>query len=116
MHMKKNFIWGLLLAACLFSCQNKYEHLDEFKEFVEKIEDECDDYTLNDWEKADKEFSRLTRHAEDWLEELSVEERLKVAKYQATYAAMKAKAEVEKLGKSLKESGRQLKEAIEDED
>ena len=29
---------------------------------------------------------------------------------------MKAKAEVEKLGKSLKESGRQLKEAIEDED
>ena len=88
--MKKNFIWGLLLAACLFSCQNKHEHLDEFKEF--------------------------TRHAEDWLEELSVEERLKVAKYQATYAAMKAKAEVEKLGKSLKESGRQLKEAIEDED
>ena len=45
-----------------------------------------------------------------------MEERLKVAKYQATYAAMKAKAEVEKLGKSLKESGRQLKEAIEDED
>ncbi len=33
--MKKNFIWGLLLAACLFSCQNKHEHLDEFKEFVE---------------------------------------------------------------------------------
>ena len=57
--MKKNFIWGLLLAACLFSCQNKYEHLDEFKEFVEKIEDECDDYTLNDWEKADKEFPDL---------------------------------------------------------
>lgn len=101
----KKYLFIVLTAAILASCQSKESYIKDFYAFIEDVKAECDEYTLEDWEKADKKFA----------DELSLEEKMEIAKCQTAYAAMKAKAGIKNLGKDIQEAAKKLDEAMKEE-
>ena len=85
--MKKYIL--LLLAAGILSlsaCQSKNSRIDDLKDFVEEIQKDSEDYTQEQWEKANEEFSQLLDKINSY-EDLSEDELKEVAKLQGQYAA-----------------------------
>lgn len=87
MRMKK-YILPLLAAGilCLSACQSKSSRIDDLKDFVEEIQKDGEDYTQEQWEKANKKFSQLLDKINSY-EDLSEDELKEVAKLQGQYAA-----------------------------
>lgn len=87
MRMKK-YILPLLAAGilCLSACQSKSSRIDDLKDFVEEIQKDGEDYTQEQWEKANKKFSQLLNKINSY-EDLSEDELKEVAKLQGQYAA-----------------------------
>lgn len=100
----------------MVSCQSKESYLEDFDAFVEKVADECADYSASDWEKADKKFARFSDETyKKFADELTVEEKMEVAKCQTAYAALKAKAGIKNLGKDIEEAAKKLDEALKED-
>lgn len=87
MRMKK-YILPLLAAGILSlsACQSKSSRTDDLKDFVEEIQKDSEDYTQEQWEKANEEFSQLLDKINSY-EDLSEDELKEVAKLQGQYAA-----------------------------
>lgn len=87
MRMKK-YILPLLAAGILSlsACQSKSSRIDDLKDFVEEIQKDSEDYTQEQWEKANKKFSQLLDKINSY-EDLSEDELKEVAKLQGQYAA-----------------------------
>lgn len=87
MRMKK-YILPLLAAGILSlsACQSKSSRIDDLKDFVEEIQKDGEDYTQEQWEKANKKFSQLLNKINSY-EDLSEDELKEVAKLQGQYAA-----------------------------
>ena len=87
MRMKK-YILPLLAAGILSlsACQSKSSRIDDLKDFVEEIQKDSEDYTQEQWEKANEEFSQLLDKINSY-EDLSEDELKEVAKLQGQYAA-----------------------------
>ena len=49
----KKYLFIVLTAAILASCQSKESYIKDFDAFIEDVKAECDEYTLEDWEKAE---------------------------------------------------------------
>ncbi len=105
----------LVLALSLFiltACENKDSYMKDFNSFIENVQNKSDQFSESDWKKADDQFSKFTGSTyTKYAEELSMEEKLAIAKYQATYAAMRAKSGVKGVGESLKNLGKSVKDA-----
>ena len=113
--MKKIFI-SLFALFIFISCDNKESYMQDFSQFIQEVEDNADKYSEKDWKKADKKFEEYTGSIyKKYAEELTVEEKIEIAKCQTTYAALKAKAGIKDFGKSLKEAAQKAKEAFEEE-
>ncbi len=84
----KKYILPLLAAGilCLSACQSKSSRIDDLKDFVEEIQKDGEDYTQEQWEKANKKFSQLLDKINSY-EDLSEDELKEVAKLQGQYAA-----------------------------
>ena len=84
----KKYILPLLAAGilCLSACQSKSSRIDDLKDFVEEIQKDGEDYTQEQWEKANKKFSQLLNKINSY-EDLSEDELKEVAKLQGQYAA-----------------------------
>lgn len=92
-----------LLAAGLLglgSCGAK-SHVDELKEFVEKVEKEGGSYTKEQWQKANEELSELLEKLDSY-EDMTPEELQEVARLQGQYAA---KAFKEQAGETMEKAG-----------
>ncbi len=90
--MKKIFI-SLFALFILASCDNKESYIQDFSQFIQKVEDNADKYSEKDWKKADKKFKEYTGSIyKKYAEELTSEEKVEIAKCQTTYATLKAKA------------------------
>lgn len=112
----KKYLFIVLTAAILASCQSKESYIKDFEAFIEDVKAECDEYTLEDWEKADKKFARFSEETyKKFADELSLEEKMEIAKCQTAYAAMKAKAGIKNLGKDIQEAAKKLDEAMKEE-
>lgn len=87
MRMKK-YILPLLAAGILSlsACQSKSSRIDDLKDFVEEIQKDGEDYTQEQWEKANKKFSQLLDKINSY-KDLSEDELKEVAKLQGQYAA-----------------------------
>lgn len=87
MRMKK-YILPLLAAGILSlsACQSKSSRIDDLKDFVEEIQKDGEDYTQEQWEKANEKFSQLLDKINSY-EDLSEDELKEVAKLQGQYAA-----------------------------
>lgn len=84
----KKYILPLLAAGILSlsACQSKSSRIDDLKDFVEEIQKDGEDYTQEQWEKANKKFSQLLDKINSY-EDLSEDELKEVAKLQGQYAA-----------------------------
>lgn len=84
----KKYILPLLAAGILSlsACQSKSSRIDDLKDFVEEIQKDGEDYTQEQWEKANEKFSQLLDKINSY-EDLSEDELKEVAKLQGQYAA-----------------------------
>lgn len=88
MIMKKYIVLALWAFAALGlgSCQSKNGRIGDLKDFVEEISEDGQDYTAEQWEKANKKFSELLEKINSY-DDLSQEELEEVARLQGQYAA-----------------------------
>lgn len=86
--MKKYLLLALFAIGIMGfqSCQSKQGRIDDLKDFVEEIQKDSEDYTQEQWEKANEEFSQLLDKINSY-EDLSEDELKEVAKLQGQYAA-----------------------------
>lgn len=94
---------GAASLLCLGACESK-GHVDELKEFVEKIEKEGSSYTEEQWQKANDELSKLLEKLNEY-EDMTPEEWQEVARLQGQYAA---KAFKEQAGEAMEKAGAAL--------
>ena len=59
--MKKYILFPLFAVAimCFSSCHSQKGRMDDLKDFVEKIQEEGKDYTLDQWKEANERFQKL---------------------------------------------------------
>ena len=105
--MKKYILFPLFAVAimCFSSCHSQKGRMDDLKDFVEKIQEEGKDYTLDQWEEANERFQKLLDKINSY-EDLTKEELEEMAKLQGQYAATVFKNS----GKSIME---QMQKAVE---
>ena len=85
----KKLIVGLMLGVGIFllnACQSKTSRIDDLKDFVEQLSEDCEDYTAEQWEKANDKFSELLDKINSY-DDLTKEELEEVARLQGQYAA-----------------------------
>lgn len=120
----RKFILGMVLGAGMFllsACQSKSSRIDDLKDFVERLDEDCGDYTSEQWKKANDEFSRLLDKINSY-DDLSKEELEEVARLQGQYAAIVFKnsgkavmEEMEKAGVALDGFLEGLNQGLEEE-
>lgn len=121
----KKLIVGLMVGLgilLLDACQSKTTRIDDLRNFVEQLSEDCEDYTAEQWEKANDEFSQLLDKINSY-DDLTKEELEEVARLQGQYAATVFKnsgkavmEEIEKAGVALDGFLNGLNEGLESED
>ena len=121
----KKLIVGLMVGLgilLLDACQSKTSRIDDLRNFVEQLSEDCEDYTAEQWEKANDEFSQLLDKINSY-DDLTKEELEEVARLQGQYAATVFKnsgkavmEEMEKAGVALDGFLNGLNEGLENED
>ncbi len=121
----KKLIVGLMVGLgilLLDACQSKTSRIDDLRNFVEQLSEDCEDYTAEQWEKANDEFSQLLDKINSY-DDLTKEELEEVARLQGQYAATVFKnsgkavmEEIEKAGVALDGFLNGLNEGLENED
>ena len=92
----------LLVLFALSACQTKDSYVSDFSDFVEEVASDAEDFSEKDWEKADKEFEKLsTTLYEKFEEELTPDQKAEVVKLQATYAGLKMKSGMKGAAKKM---------------
>ena len=86
--MKKYILFPLFAVAimCFPPCHSQKGRMDDLKDFVEKIQEEGKDYTLDQWKEANERFQKLLDKINSY-EDLTKEELEEMAKLQGQYAA-----------------------------
>lgn len=56
----KTFALALLLVTIAVACQSKAGYINQFDKFVTTVEQECANYTTEDWAGADAQFEAFT--------------------------------------------------------
>ena len=102
--MKKMFYVALMaMVVMLTACQqSKEDYIKEFENFVEEVAEECTEYTEEQWEDVAEEFELLVKKAEKY-QDLTVEEKMELAKVQAKYAGLQAKKGIDKVIDGVKD-------------
>lgn len=121
----KKLIVGLMFGTGLLllnACQSKTNRIDDLKDFVEQLSEDCGDYTAEQWENANKEFSKMLDKINSY-DDLTKEELEEVARLQGQYAATVFKnsgkavmEEMEKAGVALDGFLNGLNEGLENEE
>lgn len=88
--MKKILLFAatLSLAVLLASCDSA-SLTSRFESFIDKVEKKADFCTDSQWEKFDKEFSKLAEEAEKKIEELSEAEVEAISEFMDRYSELR---------------------------
>ena len=107
--MKKYLLLALFAIGIMGfqSCQSKQGRIDDLKDFVEEINEEGKDYTAEQWEKANEQFSKLLDKINSY-EDLTEEELKEVAKLQGQYAATVFKNSGKSIMEQMEKAGAAL--------
>lgn len=103
----KKLIVGLMLGVGIFllnACQSKTSRIDDLKDFVEQLSEDCEDYTAEQWEKANDKFSELLDKINSY-DDLTKEELEEVARLQGQYAATVFKNSGKALMEEMEKAG-----------
>ena len=84
-----------LFSNCTFDeCTSKTLYIVSFENFIDKIQNHYDEYTKEDWEKADKKFEKLTEECYDKFEDkLTDRDKKKIVKYGIKYSFYRIRSE-----------------------
>ncbi len=83
-----------IFSNCTFDeCTSKTLYIVSFENFIEKTENNYEDYTDKDWEKADAKFKKLTSECYDKFEDkLSRRDKKKIVKFGVRYSFYRIKS------------------------
>ena len=106
--MKTKLMMMVVAIFALFtlnSCDSKESYVKDFTQFIEEVAADCEEYSAEDWEKADKTYEELvsTRY-EKFSKELTTDDMIDIAKLKATYATLQVKRGTLNLKKKLDEA------------
>lgn len=120
MKTKLMMMVAIVALFALGSCgDSKESYVKDFTKFVEKVKRDCEDYSADDWKKANEKFEVFVgSRYEKFSSELSMDELVEITKLKATYATLQLKQgasnfkkELDKaIDKSSKEIDKLLKE------
>ena len=89
----------LLLAAC--ASQTKESYLQDYQDFMQDVKEHYDTYSQKDWQAKDEKFKKFSEEwYEDYKEDLTWKEQLRLGKYALQYNLYKLGGQS---GKSLEE-------------
>jgi DNA-directed RNA polymerase subunit L len=105
-------IFLIVLGSCEPSTKEQY--LQHYKSFIDEITERGVKYSASDWERADAKFKQFDQELYNkFKEELTFEEKMKVAAYKVKYNSIKAASEVNRAyGTYLKEDVEKIKKKI----
>lgn len=106
--MKTKLMMMVVAIVALFalsSCDSKESYVKDFTQFVENVKADCEEYSADDWEKADKKFEDFVgARYEKYSKELTTDDMIEITKLKATYAALQVKKGALNLKKKLDEA------------
>lgn len=107
--MKKYILFPLFAVAimCFSSCHSQKGRMDDLKDFVEKIQEEGKDYTLDQWKDANERFQKLLDKINSY-EDLTKEELEEMAKLQGQYVATVFKNSGKSIMEQMQKAGAAL--------
>ncbi|MEI7747653.1 MAG: DUF6565 domain-containing protein [Chlorobiaceae bacterium] len=93
----------LLLSSCnVFYSKDKY--INDFQVFVDKVEQNYQEYTEADWVSTDKEYEKYTvEYYNKYKAELTEKDKYALGKIKGAYNVLKLKKEVKKVFDQTKE-------------
>ncbi len=85
-----------LFSNCTFDeCTSKTLYIVSFENFIDKVQNNYDDFTEKDWEKADAKFEKLTEECYDKFEnKLTERDKKKIVKYGIKYSFYRIRSEI----------------------
>ncbi|MGL4805357.1 MAG: DUF6565 domain-containing protein [Bacteroidales bacterium] len=108
--MKSNLLCAFLIiisSFVLFSCDkkmNKEKYLQKFTSFIDEISEKGNEFTEEQWKKADKIFTALADTDNfEFKDNLTVSEKKEIGKLKGKYVVMRAKSGFRKAKKEVKE-------------
>ena len=99
--MKKlNFIMVLFVMLFLTSCEFKTS--TKFDNYVDRVENNCDNWSEEDWEISKEKYRELIREYENNYDNLTIEERECINKAIGRYNGILMKKGIENIDYSIK--------------
>jgi hypothetical protein len=109
--MKTKTLFIGLLIVLLASCTSPLSN--RMNDYVDKVEDDCQSWTEQDWELSQAEYAKLLEEYEQNYESYSPEERDAINKAIGRYNGLLIRHGIEEAGSVLKEIGERLPSLIE---
>lgn len=115
MKMIKHLVFVLVIVLGISSCAlTKESYLGKFDSFVENVKENGSDYNEQDWKKAEEKFKKLSGSDYKKFEsELTIQEKLKVAKLIGQYRGVQLKTGIKVLKENIEDTLNETNELIE---
>lgn len=106
-------VLSLLLGVLLFTAcsPSKTSYLSNFKDFVENVKDNCQNYTEEDWAKINAKYDEYTAtFDEKFNKDFTDAERAEVTKLKSMFATLQLKSKANKVKENVKNTFKEMEE------
>lgn len=95
----KTFTLGILLVLVAVACQSKNGYLKQFEKFVTTVEQDCANYSTEDWAGADAQFQAFTEtEYQKYEDKLNPEDQNRLGRLVARYAKVRYRSAMQQAG------------------
>lgn len=100
----KTFTLGILLVLVAVACQSKNGYLNQFEKFISTVEQDCANYSTEDWAGADAQFEAFTETEYQKHEsKLTPEDQNQIGRLKAKYYKVRYKSAIKQVGDVLED-------------
>lgn len=106
-------VLSLLLGVLLFTAcgQTKTSSLSSFKDFVENVKENSENYTAEDWKKINAKYDEYTAaFDEKFNKDFTDAEKAEVTKLKSMFATIQLKSKVNKVKDNVKDTFKEMEE------
>ncbi|MEG2179218.1 MAG: DUF6565 domain-containing protein [Bacteroidales bacterium] len=116
MKIIKSLVIALTIILGISSCAvTKESYLNKFDTFVENVKENSSNYSENEWQKTEEKFSKLAgADYKKFESDLTIQEKLKIAKLIGQYRAIQVKTGIKYLKENLEDTLNETNDFIED--
>ena len=95
----KTFTLGILLVLVAVACQSKNGYLNQFEKFISTVEQECANYSTEDWAGADAQFQAFTEtEYQKYEDKLNPEDCNLIGRLTVRYTKVRYKSALQQAG------------------